>query len=262
MVDSLGMKLAVSGKGGVGKTTLVAGLAQEFVRQGYKVILIDADPDANLAYTLGIKDGEKIVPIAEMKALIEERTGAKTGSLGSMFKLDPEVSDIPEKYFVQKGGIKLMVMGGNRSGGSGCFCPENAFLKALLRHLIIEREEVLILDMPAGTEHLTRATASVVDALIVVVEPSIKSIKTAQKVKSLAKDLGIRRIVNIGNKIKDEEDKKFIIDNLGESEIIGFISFNESILQQDKEVSYAGLDSFWEEVRVIKSLLIRERKIN
>lgn len=263
------MKICVSGKGGVGKTTLVAGLAQEFKRVGSQVILIDADPDANLAYALGIKNAERIVPIIEMKELIAERTGTQTNFMGGIFKLNPQVSDIPDKYLIEKNGIKLMVMGGKRSAGSGCYCPENAFLKALLHHLFIDREEVLILDMPAGTEHLSRATASAVDALIVVVEPTTRSIETSKKIKSLARDLGIRRIVYVGNKVKNEEDKKFITSYLHDEEIIGFISFNENILQQDKELPEDDSDkktishhlgSFLEEVGVIKDALKRGMK--
>jgi len=227
------MKIAITGKGGVGKTTLAAGLASEFSREGKKVFAIDADPDANLALTLGFPNPSRIKPLIKLKKLIEERTHAKVGSLNPYFKLNPRVDDIPEKYFVHHKGINLMVMGTVRGGGLGCTCPENAFLRALLSHLMLEREEVVILDMEAGIEHLGRGTARGVDQLIVVVEPGTRSIQTAYRIKDLAKDIGIENVVVVGNKIRTNSNREFLISNMPDFRFLGFIPYEEKIVEAD-----------------------------
>lgn len=228
------MKIAVSGKGGVGKTTLVAVLARLFTDKGQKVFAIDADPDANLALTLGFPRSSQITPLIKMKDLIEERTGTKAGASNPYFKLNPAVDDIPDKFFVSHQGINLAVMGTVRGGGLGCTCPENAFLKALLRHLIVEREEVVLLDMEAGIEHLGRGTVEAVDRLIIVAEPSPLSIETSLHIKNLAGEIGIKKIGVVGNKVAGEEDRKFITDRLKGFEFLGFLSYH-------KEIKDAGL---------------------
>jgi len=139
------MKIAISGKGGVGKTLLASMLSKIFAESGYSVIAIDADPDANLAATLGFPYPEQIAPISEMSDLIEERTGARPGQSAPYFKLNPKVEDIPEKYALKQNGIRLMRMGRVKKGGTGCYCPENALLKALLTHILVARNEVVIL---------------------------------------------------------------------------------------------------------------------
>ncbi len=229
------MKIAVSGKGGVGKTLLAALLARSFSGDGYKVIAIDADPDANLPATLDFPHPYDITPIVEMKDLIEERTGAKPGTIGGFFKLNPTVDDIPDKYCVEHNGIKLMVMGMPRPGGSGCFCPENAFLKSLLRHLLLKRQEMIIMDMEAGIEHLGRGTAEGVDALIIVVEPGTRSIETAYRIKSMADDLKLRRIFAVGNKVRSEEDKKFLSETMSQFKFLGFIPYDERLINAEIE---------------------------
>jgi CO dehydrogenase maturation factor len=165
------MKLAITGKGGVGKTTLTSLLAWIYSTQGSKVIAIDANPDANLAEALGFstEESQKVTPIADMRDLIEERTGTKQGSVGAFFKLNPKVDDIPERFSIQKNGIKLLVMGTVKKGGGGCLCPEGAVLKSLLSHLVLSRTEVVVMDMDAGVENLGRGTAKAVDAFIIVV---------------------------------------------------------------------------------------------
>ncbi|OIN97833.1 carbon monoxide dehydrogenase [Candidatus Desantisbacteria bacterium CG_4_10_14_0_8_um_filter_48_22] len=233
------MKIAISGKGGVGKTTLAALLAKIYSDGGKKVFAIDADPDANLAMTLGFPDPSKIVPLVLMKELIEERTGAKPGASSPLFKLNPRVDDIPDKYFAEHDGIKLAVMGTVRGGGLGCTCPENAFLKALLRHLIVDREEVVIIDTEAGIEHLGRGTVEAIDKLIVVAEPGLKSIETAHRIKKLAQDIGIRNIAVAGNKIRNLPDRKFIEDNLKDFDILGYIPYDEKIIQADMDKAAA-----------------------
>ena len=237
------MKIAITGKGGVGKTTLAAGLAREFSREGKKVFAIDADPDANLAVTLGFPNPSRIKPLIELKELIEERTHAKVGSLNPYFKLNPRVDDVPEKYFAHHQGINLMVMGTVRGGGLGCTCPENAFLRALLSHLILQREEVVVLDMEAGIEHLGRGTARGVDQLIVVAEPGTRSIQTAYRIKDLAKDIGIENIVAVGNKIRTDSDRKFLITNMPDFKFLGFIPYEEKIVEADlANVSFFNLN--------------------
>lgn len=231
------MKLAISGKGGTGKTTLAGVLARVYANEGRKVLAVDADPDANLASALGFprQMTESLTPLAEMKELIEQRTGVKPGSIGSFFVLNPRVDDIPDKYCVEHRGVKLLVAGTIKGGGTGCFCPENALLKSLLRHLLLERDEVVIVDMEAGIEHLGRGTASGVDALIVVVEPGHRSLQTAASIRKLAGDLGINRVLVVGNKIRSPSDRKFILSQVPQREILGFISYSPLILQSDLE---------------------------
>ena len=254
------MKLAVTGKGGVGKTTLAAGLAKVFVEEGRKVFCIDADPDANLAQTLGFPNPSNITPLIEMKELIEERTGAKPGSTSPFFKLNPDVDDIPEKFFVEHRGIKLAVMGTVRGGGLGCTCPENAFLRALLLHLFVQRDEAVILDMEAGIEHLGRGTAQAMDILITVVEPGKKSIETAIKIKSLAKQIGIKFVKIVGNKIRGKDDKNFILNNLSDFEFLGFIPFDNIYVEADlKNIDpFEYSPSLLEEIKGIAEKIERE----
>lgn len=227
------MKLAISGKGGVGKTLLAALLTKEFARNNYSVLAIDADPDTNLAAALGFPHPEEITPVSEMKDLIEERTGAKPGEIGSLYKLSPKVDDIPEKYAKKQDGIRLMVMGRLKRGGGGCYCPENSLLQALMAHLLVARNEVIILDMAAGIEHLTRATARAVDNLIVVVEPGSKSVDTAVRVKKLAQDIGLTQIVAVGNKIRNDADQAYLLSKLPDFKFLGFIPYDPSIIDAD-----------------------------
>lgn len=227
------MKLAVSGKGGVGKTTFSAFLIRALADKGTKVLAIDADPDANLAQALGVKRADEIVPISKMKELIEERTEAKVGSMGSFFKLNPKVSDLPEKLSVQVDGIKVMVMGGVKKGGAGCICPESTLLKRLVGHIVLARDEAVVLDMEAGLEHLGRGTAMNVDRLIVVVEPGRRSIETAHQIRKLADDMGLKSISLVGNKIRDEADKEFLLKNMGDFDFIGFLPYRSEIIEAD-----------------------------
>jgi len=227
------MKIAISGKGGVGKTLLSAFLAHTFAESGYSVIAIDADPDANLAATLGYPHPEEMTPISELNDLIEERVGVRPGTSGSFFKLNPRVDDLPEKYSVKMDGIRIMAMGRIKRGGTGCYCPEGALLQALVSHLLLQRDEVVILDMEAGIEHLSRGTTKAVDKLIIVVEPGRRSLETAQTIKALAQDLGLRNIAVVGNKITSESDKAFIKSNLPDIEILGFITYDPAINDAD-----------------------------
>ena len=223
------MKIAVTGKGGVGKSTIVALMARILKDDGKRVIVIDADPDMNSATILGIPNPEKITPIIELKELIAERTGTEVGQPAPFFKMNPRVDDIPETYCVEHGGIKVLVMGTVSRGGGGCACPENAFLKTLLSHLIINREEWVLLDMEAGIEHLGRGTALGVDEMLVVVEASRTSMETAHRIQKLAGDIGIKKIRVIGNKIQSEAEKEYLREALEGFDVIGFIEYDEEI---------------------------------
>ncbi|MFC1984101.1 AAA family ATPase [Chloroflexota bacterium] len=227
------MKIAISGKGGVGKTLLASLLSKTFVEFGYSVIAIDADPDANLAATLGFPHTEKITPISEMSALIEERTGVQPGQVAPYFKLNPKVDDLPEKYSLKHNGIKLMVMGHIKKGGSGCYCPESALLRALLVHLLVARDEVVILDMEAGIEHLGRGTAQAVDKLIIVVEPGRRSVETAHRITSLAKDISLKNIAIVGNKLRSQSEREFLTSSLPGFEFLGFIPYDQAVVEAD-----------------------------
>lgn len=227
------MKLAVSGKGGVGKTTLTALLIKYFRDQGKKVLAIDADPDANLAVALGVPNPGAITPISEMKALVAERTESTPGKMGGFFKMNPKVDDIPDNFSVAVDGVKLMVLGGVKTGGSGCICPESVLLRTLITHLVIFRDEVIIMDMEAGIEHLGRATAKSVDKLIVVVEPGRRSVETAQHVQQLAKDIGLEKVVLVGNKVRGPSDKEFLLSSLPDFQFLGFLPFDDKVIEAD-----------------------------
>jgi CO dehydrogenase maturation factor len=228
------LKIAVSGKGGVGKTTLSAFLVKWFAGRGQNVLAIDADPDANLAHGLGTKGAAQLIPITAMKDLVAERTESVPGSFGGFFKMNPKVDDLPEKLAVTIGqGIRLMVMGGVKKGGMGCVCPESVLLKNLLQHLILRRNEVVVMDMEAGIEHLGRATSRSVDCLIVVVEPGQRSIDTALKIKDLAGDIGLQNVFIAGNKIRSRKDEDFLRGALSAFPFLGFIPYDDQIIDAD-----------------------------
>ncbi len=231
------MKIAISGKGGVGKTTLAGVMARVLAKRGRKVLAIDADPDSNLASAIGLPKEAlaKLLPIASMTSMIEERTGAKKGTFGSVLKLNPKVDDLPDEMGVNYDGIKLLLLGCIPQGGGGCFCPENVILKNLVRHLLVKREEALIIDMEAGLEHLGRGSTGQVDALIIVVEPGQRAMNTARQIKKLGEDLKIKNMMIVGNKVDSEEDKRLIERDLSDFPVLGYMSLNPKILQADKE---------------------------
>lgn len=229
------MKIAITGKGGVGKTTVASLIIQHLALQGKRVIAIDADPDANLASALGFEGADRITPIAEMERLVEERTGAKPGQSGSFFTINPKVDDLPEKLWLEKGNVRLMVMGTVKKGGGGCVCPESALLKNLVSHVVFYRNDVVVMDMEAGIEHLGRGTAGAVDMVIVVVEPGMRSVETAEKIRRLASDLGIKKIGVVGNKVRGGEDMEFIRNKLAGMKVLGSIPFDEGLIEADLE---------------------------
>ncbi len=227
------MKIAVSGKGGVGKTTFSALLIRALNASGKYVLAIDADPDANLGSALGIDGADAIIPIAEMKDLAFERTEAQPGSIGGFFKLNPKVDDLPDSLSARMENIKLMRLGGVKKGGGGCICPESTLLRALISHVVLSRDEVVVMDMEAGIEHLGRATAQAVDRLIVVVEPGRRSIDTAVNIRRLASEIRLDQISVVGNKIRGEKDKAFLREHLPDFDLVGFIPYDDRLIEAD-----------------------------
>jgi len=230
-------KIAVTGKGGVGKTTLASVLAYLYARAGRRVLAIDADPAANLALSLGFppERAAVIVPIAEMDDLIYERTGAQRGTTGGWFRLNPQVDDIPERFSAEHRGIRLLRLGTVKQGGSGCLCPENALLRALVTHLLLGRDDVVIMDMEAGVEHLGRATAQAVDALITVVEPGRRSLDTARLIRSLAADIHLDRIYIVANKVRDERDRASLAEQAQRDgfTVLGYLPADPRVVDAD-----------------------------
>lgn len=246
------MKIAISGKGGVGKTTLAAWITLFLAKEGQEVLAIDADPSNNLALTLGFPPDlcEKIIPLSQRGDLVEERVGVK----GGFFRLNPQVDDLLPKLAVEYQGIKLIVMGTIKEAGGGCACPENTLLRAFLSHLLLERGEAVIIDMEAGLEHLGRRTVEAVDALLVVVEPNQNSIMVAKKIKELAGGMGLKKVFFVANKISLAEEDRFIRTRLPEEEILGYLSYSE-VLRRQTLSEFPGLT---EDVRIeseLKNLL-------
>jgi CO dehydrogenase maturation factor len=230
------MKIAVSGKGGVGKTTLTALLAQAYADAGRDVLAVDADPAPCLAGALGLPDAMRagLSPIAEMDDLIEERTGAKPGQTGGFFSLNPRVDDLPERFSVTHRGVRLLEMGAVDLGGSGCICPESAMLKTLFTHLLFRQDEVLLLDMYAGVEHLGRATVDFVDAMVVVVEPTRRSLGTAAQIKALANDIGLTRLWLVGNKVRNDDEADFLRAETPGIPLLGLLPADLAVQEADR----------------------------
>lgn len=230
------MKIAISGKGGVGKTTLTALLAQVYADSGLGVLAVDADPSPCLADGLGIPDEKRadLHPISEMDELIFERTGAKPGTSGGFFTLNPQVDDIPDRFSLEHRGVRLLEMGAVDSGGSGCICPESAMLKTLFTHLLFRKDEVLLLDMYAGVEHLGRSTVDFVDAMLVVVEPTRRSLGTAKQIKALAEDINLTRLWLVGNKISNDQEIQFINDSSPGLPLLGILPDLPGVIEADR----------------------------
>lgn len=229
------MKIAVTGKGGVGKTTFAATLARLYAEEGKYVLAADVDPDANLGLALGFSEEvlDEIVPITRMRKLVQERTGANDQN--QFYKLNPRVDDIPDTYSKTCNGVKLLVLGTVDTAGSGCVCPEHVMLKRIINHLVLRSSDVVILDMEAGLEHLGRGTTEGMDQFVVVIEPGARSIQTYKNVKRLAKDLGIRQVRVVANKIRNEEDEAFIRSRIPEEDLLGFIHYNSEVIDADRQ---------------------------
>ncbi len=233
------MKLAISGKGGVGKTTIAAGLIKYFAGQGYQVYAVDADPDTSLGMVLGLPEERlgTLKPIVDMRQIIAERTGGE----GAFFSLNPEVDSLLEDFTIKKDNILFLKMGAIKPGGSTCYCRENTVLNAMINSLLLKRREMVVLDMGAGIEHLTRGTARGVDTMLIVTEPTLVSIQTARVIQKLASELGIEQIKFIGNKLRHPRDEEFILNHLPSDDVIGLIPFQPAIL--DQAAGITGTDS-------------------
>ena len=251
------MKVAITGKGGVGKTTLASTLARLYADEGRTVLAADVDPDANLGLALGLTEEEvnAIVPVSKMKELARERTAANASN--TFYKLNPQVSDLPDKLAKEVNGVRLLVMGTVDTGGSGCVCPEHVMLKAMLSSLVLRRDDVVIMDMEAGLEHLGRGTASMMDQFIVVIEPGARSTQTYTRIKELARDIGITKVRVVANKVRDESDKAFLRSRIPEEDLLGFLSYNPEVIDADRRglSPYDCSPTALEEIRAIKEKL-------
>ena len=233
------LKIAVSGKGGVGKTTVAAMLASMYAKDGMNVVAVDADPASSLPAALGVPEGvrKNIVPLSDMLDVIEERTGARPGeSYGSMFSLNPKVDDLVDRYGVRGiDGVTVMVLGTIKAPGSGCFCPESAVLKSLMSHLVLDSEHIVILDMEAGLEHLGRSTTRSVDVMLVIVEPGRRSVETALKIAGMARELGVRNVLAVLNKVSDDAQERELRDLLDPHglEVAAVIPHDASLIAAD-----------------------------
>ncbi len=230
-----GVKIAISGKGGVGKTTVCAILAQLFAEEGFDVIGVDADPDTNLCNAFGIAAKQSPEPLIKMKELIGERTGTGKEAMGAYFRLNPKISDLPEKYCLEIPGcsLKLLSLGAVTQAGAGCACPEGAFLKAMLTHTILQRQEVVIVDLAAGLEFMGRSSVQGIDALVVVVEPGSRSIETAVNIKRMAEKLGVKHVAGIINKVTSPEQIETIKSQLKDLTILATIDYSPEIQRAD-----------------------------
>ena len=254
------MKVAITGKGGVGKTTLSSTLARLYAAEGRTVLAADVDPDANLGLALGLTEEEvnSIVPISKMRQLVEERTGATYTN--KFFKLNPQVSDIPDKFARDVNGVKLLMMGTVETGGGGCVCPEHVMLKSILSALVFRKDDVVIMDMEAGLEHLGRGTAANMDQFLVVIEPGARSVQTYHNVKRLASDLGVKQVRVVANKVRDAKDEEFIRQSIPAADLLGFIHYNPEIMDADRQGKspYDFSPTAIEEIRKIKEILDRD----
>ena len=253
------MKIVVTGKGGVGKTTFAATLARLYAEEGRHVLAADVDPDANLGLALGFTEEEldTIVPISKMRKLVEERTGASPDN--KFYRINPKVDDIPDAYGKVCNGVKLLVLGTVETGGGGCVCPEHVMLKRIINNLVLHRGDVVILDMEAGLEHLGRGTTEGMDQFIVVIEPGARSVQTYKNVKRLATDLGVKQVRVVANKVRDEEDEAYIRAHIPEEDLLGFVHYNSEVIDADRKgcSPYDFSKSATDEIRKIKEVIDR-----
>ena len=248
------MKSAITGKGGVGKTTFAATLARMYADEGRPVLAADADPDANLGLALGFTEEEldSIVPISKMRKLVEERTGAD--EFNKIFRMNPKVDDIPDKFAKTCNGVKLLVLGTVETGGSGCVCPEHVMLKRIINHLMLRSNDVVVLDMEAGLEHLGRGTTSGMDEFVVVIEPGARSVQTYKNVKRLANDLGVKQVRVVANKVRSADDEEYIRSKIPADDLLGFIHYNSEVIDADRQGQspYDFSQTLIDEIRSIK----------
>ena len=248
------MKIAITGKGGVGKTTFAATLARMYADEGRPVLAADADPDANLGLALGFTEEEldSIVPISKMRKLVAERTGAD--EFNKIFRMNPKVDDIPDKFAKTCNGVKLLVLGTVETGGSGCVCPEHVMLKRIINHLMLRSNDVVVLDMEAGLEHLGRGTTSGMDEFVVLIEPGARSVQTYKNVKRLANDLGVKQVRVVANKVRSADDEEYIRSKIPADDLLGFIHYNSEVIDADRQGQspYDFSQTLIDEIRSIK----------
>ncbi|MHB0884854.1 MAG: ATP-binding protein [Bacillota bacterium] len=226
------MKIAISGKGGVGKTTIAANIIRYLAGRGLSVYAVDADPDISLGTALGIPDEElrDQTPLIDLKEVISEKLGD-----GALYPLNPRVGDIPDRCAIEYKGIKLLRMGGVKAGGTACYCRENSFLKAVVDALVLDRDEVVVMDMGAGIEHLTRGTARGVDAMLVVTEPTPISVRTAKVIGKLAAEIGISKVRYVGNKVRTDRERRFLEESFAPGELWAVLPYDEEMLEGSLE---------------------------
>lgn len=255
------MKIAVTGKGGVGKTTIAATLARLYAAEGKRVYAADVDSDANLGLALGFSEEEleKIMPISKMRKMIEERTGSDKDN--TFYKVNPKVDDIPEKYGRDHQGVKLLVLGTVETAGGGCVCPENVMLKRIINNLVLHRDDVVVLDMEAGLEHFGRGTTEGMDMFLTVIEPGARSIQTYKNVKRLANELGVKKVWVIANKVRDERDEEFVKSKIPQEDLLGFVHYDLEVIDADREgVSpYEYSKRATDEIKLLKNKMDNEK---
>lgn len=235
------MKIAIAGKGGVGKTFVAATLSRLLAQDGYRVLAVDADPNLNLAYSLGVdyEVANNITPLSDNEELIKEKTGVSPEeALGNMFNMTPNVNDVVDRFGVNApDDVKLLIMGTVKGGGTGCMCGANAMLRVLIQHMLIQRDEALVMDMVAGLEHLGRGTARRMDAMLVVIEPRMKSVDTVRRILKMADDIEVETVLAVGNKVMREKDEAFIYKKMKELNIpvISMIPYDQAVADADME---------------------------
>jgi CO dehydrogenase maturation factor len=223
------MKIAISGKGGVGKTTVAALLVSELAHRGMGVIAIDADPNPTLAQALGFPQAT-LPPLLDMSDEIEERIGTP----GGFIRMNPRVDDLVARVGRTQNGVHLIVAGGVTHGGAGCACPQGVLLRRLLDHVVLEADEAVIVDFEAGLEHLGRRTAEAVDRMLVVVDPSRASVETARRIRRLASEIGVSRVQVVGNQIRSVEDETWLAGELDGLELIGSIPWDDEVMRAER----------------------------
>jgi len=230
-----------------------------FAQDGFDVLVIDADPDTNLSSAFGIPSDLSPEPLIKMKELIAERTGTGKDSVGMYFTLNPKVSDLPERYWLKTNGVKLLVLGAIMRAGAGCACPEGAFLKALLTHTILQRQELVLVDLAAGVEFMGRASVQGIDTLVLVVEPGARSIETARNMADMAKRLGIRHVGVVANKITESVQIDVIESQLSDVVLLGTLKYSRALQQADlKRAPVFGADAeVTEELKQAKNRLAK-----
>lgn len=235
------MKIAIAGKGGVGKTFVAATLSRLLAQDGYRVLAVDADPNLNLAYSLGVdyEVANNITPLSDNKELIKEKTGVSPEeALGNMFNMTPNVNDVVDRFGVNApDDVKLLIMGTVKGGGTGCMCGANSMLRVLIQHMLIQRDEALVMDMVAGLEHLGRGTARRMDAMLVVIEPRMKSVDTVRRILKMADDIEVETVLAVGNKVMREKDEAFIYKKMKELNVpvISMIPYDQAVADADME---------------------------